>query len=39
MLQQSKANLDANADMFRTVWDTMLNAGDIDLMNSDSFDL
>ena len=37
-LQQSKANLDANVDMYRTVWDKILNERDIDLMNLDSFD-
>jgi predicted ester cyclase len=37
-LQQSKVNLDANVDMYRTVWDKILNERNIDLINSDSFD-
>ena len=37
-LQQSKANLDANVDMVRTVWDKVYNERDIDIINTDSFD-
>jgi predicted ester cyclase len=37
-LQQSKVNLDANVDMYRTVWDKILNERNIDLINTDSFD-
>jgi|TARA_B110000238_G_C15877961_1_gene332200 hypothetical protein len=37
-LQQSKVNLDVNVDMYRTVWDKILNERNIDLINTDSFD-